>query len=327
MVDKVTLDALAVVLRDERTRTEAMLKTLKAELSEEQALLVQAELDKLRAATADLEAVLSLVEDSLASIRDGAPGKDGADGKDGENGKDGKDGLNGLDGAIGERGLTGDAGIAGKDGADGSNGRDGRDGADGSAGRDGIDRDMVTPFYPAPNDVLERGSLAYSEGGLYQAIRNTIGSPLTDPFSYRLVLNGLAKIVCQRDDTERITRVKTILSDGTTETVNIPDGADGRDGERGPAGETGTRGRKGLPGAAGVGIDDVFLDRNHVVITLTNGETKTWKLEIPPAQITHAEKMQGVHDTAPTDPPLDYLWVSPDGRSKIWSGKNWIKLL
>jgi hypothetical protein len=285
MIDKAVLDAVAVVIREERSRTDQLIE----------------------------ERMTQVADDLFGSVKDGTNGRDGIDGRDGADGKDGARGADGVRGSDGTNGI---------DGADGRDGTDGRNGTDGSPGTDGIDRDMVAPCYPASHDVLERGTLAYSQGGLYQAVRKTIGCPQTDPNGYRLVLNGLAKIISERDDAERVTRIKAMLSDGSCETVEVPHGTDGAKGEQGAEG---IRGRKGLKGDPGIGIEDAFIDRGHLLITMTSGEVKTWKLDMPQPEVT--VKMHGVHAAAPDDPPVDYLWVSPNGRTQIWSGDKWIKLI
>jgi collagen type III alpha len=85
------------------------------------------------------------LDEALAKVKDGAPGRDGRDGVDGKNGAPGRDGIDGTpgkDGAPGESGKDGRDGIDGKDGAPGRDGVDGvpgRDGAPGVAGKDGRD--------------------------------------------------------------------------------------------------------------------------------------------------------------------------------------------
>ena len=251
----------------------------------------------------------------------GEKGLDGRDGKDGANGLDGKDGADGPAGQDGERGIEG---AAGRDGSNGRDGSDGRDGFDGQAGAEGIDRDLVAPFYPEPHDSLEKNSVAYSRGGLYQAIRKTIGCPVTDPNSYRLVLNGLAEITSEQDDTNRVTLIKAISSDGSSIIVKVPYGVDGKNGDKGEPGIEGGRGRKGIKGDTGVGVEDILMQSDNLIITLTNGVSRAFP--IPKAQVPTVEKMQGVHDTAPIAPPVDYLWVSPNGKAQIWTGTKWIKL-
>ena len=245
-------------------------------------------------------------------------GEKGADGNDGADGADGQSGIQGVAGVHGDIGNTGKDGPAGADGADGNDGRDGRDGSD------GIDRDMVAPREVAADEKLDKGELVYSQGGLFQSIRKTTGCPKNDPGSYRMVLNGITRVKECHIEEEHLTRISIRSSDGTTAVMDIPDGHDGSDGNEGPTGQQGIRGRKGIKGDAGISIEDILVQNQHIIITLTNGEVQSFP--VPKQDLPKPTKMQGVHVRAPSNPPKDYLWVSRTGRSKIWDGKLWITL-
>jgi len=120
------LEAVTEILKEERARTDGIIKRLDGRIKE------------LEAAPAP---------------QDGADGQDGQDGtkgldgdmgvpgKDGDNGKDGSDGAVGQTGQTGEKGADGDDGLQGTAGKDGDNGKDGSDGAVGQTGEKGDDGD------------------------------------------------------------------------------------------------------------------------------------------------------------------------------------------
>jgi len=66
-----------------------------------------------------------------------------------------------------------------------------------------------------------------------------------------------------------------IKGDCGTDGIN---GTDGEKGETGDVGAQGIRGRKGIKGDLGTGIEDVIIDKDTIVVMLTDGNVK--KLEI-----------------------------------------------
>lgn len=204
--------------------------------------------------------------------------------------------------------LKGDKGDAGKDGEDGAPGKDGdpgKDGEDGEKGKDGedgVDRFILTPVQDDPDARLEKNDLIYHSGGLWQAVKKTIGNPEKDPGSYRLVCNGVTEVSHVLDKNERQHTISCRLSDGGQFNLSWADPPSIRvDGDgytpiakdirvegsmlevyngvtnkwvptvslKGEPGKEGGRGRKGMRGESGVGVKSFDFDDGlfHVKMT------------------------------------------------------------
>jgi hypothetical protein len=99
-----------------------------------------------------------LIEERLASLKDGepgAPGRDGADGKDGAPGMDGRNGDPGPQGQQGEPGERGEAGLQGLQGERGEQGESGQQGERGEPGPQGERGDQG--FLGNPGEVGPMG--------------------------------------------------------------------------------------------------------------------------------------------------------------------------
>lgn len=190
------------------------LSAIRREASRDQAVrdaehrAIMAELTAARDAAVETERRLN---ERLAAIKDGEPGRDGSDGRDGRDGADvdmdqvramileavealpkaenGIDGQNGRDGVDGRDGADADPEIIrqmvadavsqipvpkdGRDGVDGKDGRDGERGADGPIGR--------LPTVTAWRDrVHYQGDVVSHEGAMWQALADTGRAPPHD---------------------------------------------------------------------------------------------------------------------------------------------------
>lgn len=88
-------------------------------------------------AIGELAGRLKSLEERLAGVKDGAPGRDGINGKDGATGERGEPGAPGDRGPAGERGEKGDPGPCGPKGEDGPGGLQGPSGEQGLPGEAG----------------------------------------------------------------------------------------------------------------------------------------------------------------------------------------------
>jgi hypothetical protein len=124
-----------------------------------------------------------IINDKVASLRNG---EDGVDGTNGEDGLDGKDGLQGLVGPAGEQGLQGVSGEKGETGATGATGKDGVDGTrgergeQGQRGNDGAPGKLPKVKQWIEGSVQYEGEVVTHGGGLYQALKDTGKIPGTN---------------------------------------------------------------------------------------------------------------------------------------------------
>lgn len=171
------------------------------------------------------------VEEVIARVKNGDPGRDGA------NGADGRDGAAGADGRDGVAGLDGKDGAPGRDGLDGADGKDGSDGQRGEAGTPGADGKDGEPG----RDGMNGADGQQGERGLPGERGESGPGPTSDEIDA-----AVARYFA----------------------VNpVPAGAAG---ERGPSGERGEKGEQGEPGIAGTngadgrdGVDGVAGPRGE----------------------------------------------------------------
>jgi HK97 family phage portal protein len=269
----------------------AQLKAYGAQLGQQ----VSAELVKLADARAQ-------VAERVANVRDGAPGPEGRPGRDGEHGKDGKDGKPGesIQGEPGKDGQPGDPGKDGKDGLSikGDPGNDGAPGIDGAPGGPGVQGEkgldgapgldgagLHAPVWAA--GVHREGVLVQHHlGQTFRALRDTASEPspvdgTLSPDWERIGCAGLRFV--RGFDKERsyvdgdlfVRDFATFMHFGGTSHLLSARGGTGSRGERGERGERGTDGRNG---ADGIGIEDVLLADDGLVIRLTDGRVLAWSI-------------------------------------------------
>lgn len=202
-------------------------------------------------------------------------------------------------------------------GMKGEPGSPGEPGATGSPGEPGTDRIAIAPRRIAGDVSVEKNELVYSQGGLFQAIRRSDGDPENDPGSYECVISGVAEVEFTEQWETRTLDVYARLSDGGIQKASFPMGPrflksvagvkiiegdwlyngkhlliaetddavwpDGwTDINLSIKGEQGSRGRRGVPGdqgARGIGIADIGIEQNHIIVELTNGEIKTLNID------------------------------------------------
>lgn len=205
--------------------------------------------------------MMRAIDERLAAVRDGAPGRDGVDGKDGAPGRDGIDGQDGAPGAVGAQGEPGRDGTDGAPGADGAPGRDGIDGNDGAPGIDG-----------APG----------AEGA-----PGTDGAPGRDGAdAYAGEARGLF-------DPEAVYRAMDVVSFNGSEwraKTDAPGELPGEGwmlsasrGKRGERGEPGGSGRDGTPGAPGkdaAAIVAGYVDTKALGLVLTKEDGQEIKVDL-----------------------------------------------
>ena len=287
-------------------------------------------LDTIEDKVSDYEKLLEhSVSEKLAAIPAAKDGKDGKDGKDvdptdvalcllaneehknmitGPAGQPGTDGVSATAEDVADKILSSAdfiASVKGADGADGIAGADGADGKPGAAGSDGADRYVLSPTHIERDTQVDKNTVVYWRGGLFQAVKKAHGCPDTDPGAYNPIVNGVAGVTGAYNKEERSHTLKCRLSDGEIFNVSIPgqpglqapeegvkqlpgdyyfDGSLRKvfNGESwdsyditGPSGKDGTDGKRGRKGLAGVGIEDIFADQDSVTFLLSNGESKS----------------------------------------------------
>ena len=304
MNNKAFLEFLKGSLLKERAKTKSWVKTAFESHIEVIATQVGDQFKDLRKTVDDLACEVrsrlidqdEMLVNRLAELKDGEkgekgePGSAGDQGIQGEPGPQGKTGDVGADGPMGptgepgprgDKGDPGDPGIAGKDGAPGTDGAAGADGVDGANGRDGIDKFILAPRTVDAEAKLDPNEIVECNGGLYQSIRKTIGDPNNDPGSYKLVVNGIAKIDRTYDEEGGGSNITVRMSDGSVCEFGVLDGTDGKEGEkgeqgiRGRAGKPGQKGASGEKGADGVGIADIMTHEGLLVFVMSDGSHKT----------------------------------------------------
>jgi len=264
--------ALQAQLDRSRKLTEAFQSQLKAREDAEQAKEDQS-----------LQ-IASMVLSAVSKIPKANDGKNGRDGIDGIDGIHGIDGVRGLTGAKGAKGDKGDAGKDGKDGTDGINGIDGIDGKDGEAGKDGLNGRDGTNGKDGTNGE-DGADGAPGEDG----IDGTDGRDGIDGIDGKKGIDGVSLANIKSADSAYI----FTLSNGTSYTMPLPitntsgvigkdgrDGKDGRPGKDGSAGKAGKEGPKGKKGDTGVGLDTIFVEKDTLHVTLSDGREKAIKLPI-----------------------------------------------
>lgn len=145
-----------------------------------------------------------------------------------------------IKGDKGDRGEKGDYGAPGKDAdpkavaalikadedfATKLIGPKGDKGDTGERGEAGLDRPLLSMYTLAAGDVLPKASIGFWQGSLYQAVRQSKGSPSEDPDGWRLVLRGISSATTRSDPKGRKHSLEIMLGDGTAETVSWSDTA------------------------------------------------------------------------------------------------------
>jgi hypothetical protein len=135
-----------------------------------------------------------------------------------------------------------------------------------------------------------------------------------------IVRNGDLIVIKLSDETERAFELP-LPKDGNDGKNGIDgrdgaDGKDGNDGKNGIDGRDGADGKDGNDGNDGVGIADIEKRNNDLIVTLTNGETKT--IPLPKAKIFSAGGRDDIRDIRGLQEALD---------SKLQSGDNISELL
>jgi hypothetical protein len=227
-----------------------------------------------------LEGFVQLIDERLASVkngidgkdgapgRDGKDGRDGVDGKDGAAGKDGRDGVDGKDGPQGPAGEKGEKGEPGQDGKDGEPGKPGSDGQQGPAGESGIagkdGRDGIDGKDGAPGRDGKDGLNGERGPAGERGEKGADGKSFTIEDAKSLLEPMMAQWAL---DFER--RAQGILQ-GAIERIPVP--KDGKDG---------AAGKDGRDGIDGFKLDDfeAVLDEDGrtVSLTLVSGDRKSQK--------------------------------------------------
>jgi integrin beta 3 len=205
---------------------------------------------------------LLVLEQRLATVRDGRDGlmgpmgpqgEKGLDGRDGQDGRHGLDGTDGAPGPMGERGPQGEWGLDGRDGRDGKDGVDGRPGERGERGEKGLDgapgfnlTDFSTDY-----DGERRVTLRFVQGDRIQE------HTLVFPFQLDRGVYQAGRVYERGDSvtwggSSWIAQVDAPPGKpGDPESgwrLAVKRGADGKTGPEGKSGPAGPRGEKGDPG-------------------------------------------------------------------------------
>lgn len=151
-------------------------------------------------------------------------------------GPQGPQGEVGPQGEQGPQGEKGDQGAPGNPGERGERGERGEQGPEGPAGKEGIQ---------GPQGIQgPKGD---------QGIQGEPGKAFTyDMFTEE--------------------QLKALIGPQGPEGIQGPTGPQGIQGEQGVQGEVGPQGPEGLKGDAGVGVQEVKIEENHLMVTLTDGQ-------------------------------------------------------
>lgn len=277
---------------------------------------------QLRAKLAEIDAaelrrdaeIRRLVDERLASVRDG---RDGADGAPGQNGADGSPGRDGKDpdpvfvenavadavsravaaielpagplGPPGKDGLPGAAGAAGRDGIDGKDGKDGERGPEGAHGK-------LPPVQAWTDGVHYEGAVVTHEGSAYQARRDTGRAPphkdwLCIAQAGRNGEDGRTFMIRGTWSAEGKYRALDVVALNGASFAARRDGPGACPGEgwqliasqgkRGNPGEPGRKGDKGERGEPGQPLISADVDEDGL-LTLTNGDGSTVTCDLYP---------------------------------------------
>ena len=219
-------------------------------------------------------------EEQLAALKgeqgpQGPAGADGKDGVDGQNGQDGKDftydmftpeqlealigpqGPEGIQGPVGPKGDQGEQGLQGEVGPQGPEGLKGETGEQGPAGADGKDftYDMFT------EEQLEALRGPQGPQG-EQGVQGEVGPQGPEGLKGETGEQGPAG-----QDGKDFTY--DMFTEEQLEALRGPqgeNGADGAEGPQGPAGEAGPQGEQGI------GVQEIKIEENHLMVTLTDGQ-------------------------------------------------------
>ena len=205
--------------------------------------------------------------EKMATVRDGEPGRDGKDGKDGAS-------IQGEPGRPGEHG---------KDGRDGEKGLDGTPGAPGTPGLDGAG--LHAPVWAA--GVHREGVLVQHHlGQTFRALRDTASEPApvdgTPSPDWERVgtaglrfMHGFDKARTYVDGDIYMRDFATFLHlDGAARLMSARGGV----GAKGDRGDRGGDGRDGRDGSNGVGVEDILIADEGLVIRLTDGRVLAWPI-------------------------------------------------
>jgi hypothetical protein len=194
-------------------------------------------------------------EEQLEALR-GPAGQDGKDGKDGVDGKDftydmfteeqlealiGPQGPEGIQGPIGPQGEQGPQGIQGVQGEMGPQGPEGLKGETGEQGPEG-------PQGPAGQDGKDFTYDMFTAEQL-EALRGPAGQDGQ---------NG-------QDGADGKDFTFDMFTEEQLEMLRGPQG------EQGPAGQDGEKGADGAEGPQGISVQEVKIEENHLMVTLSNG--------------------------------------------------------
>lgn len=175
--------------------------------------------------------------ESLAAVKDGAPGPPGPPGEPGRDGRDGQPGVPGLTGEKGEKGA---------DGAHGTNGRDGRDAVLDELAIKWLDDRRGEFIWKSTGESIQGGSFALQPppGLVYRGIWK---SGETYQPGENVTYGGSLWMCLQTTSA----RPGDAQAEARAWQLAVKKGSDGRDGKSGPPGPQGFKGEKGDPGGRG----------------------------------------------------------------------------
>lgn len=240
----------------------------------------------------------------------GPAGAKGEKGEKGDPGEKGELGEKGEPGEKGEKGEKGEIGERGEPGQKGEPGEKGEKGEKGDTGSPGLDKPIMDLYTLDLDDILSKGSLGIHNGGIWQAVRKTKGSPDKDPDGWRLVVRGVEQASVSIDVENREHVFEVHLNDGTVTKTAVPmlpgyhtpvEGVRNLKGDyyleedmlffwdgeewksmslRGPQGDRGRKGVKGedAPKISRMDIGGSLPDDLDLVVKLTDGTSYSVKI-------------------------------------------------
>lgn len=202
-------------------------------------------------------------EEQLEALR-GPQGEQGPEGPAGQDGKDGEQGLQGIQGPEGPQGPQGEQGPKGEQGEVGPAGADGKD----------FTFDMFTEeqleMLRGPQGIQGEAGPAGQDGKDGKDGEQGIQGPQGE--------QGLPGEKGDAFKFEDFTEEQLELLRGPQGIQGLqgeqgPAGQDGKDGADGAEGPQGPAGEQGLQGEQGISVTNVAIEDNHLMVTLSNGNT------------------------------------------------------
>jgi hypothetical protein len=240
---------------------------------------------------------------------EGPAGQDGKDGEQGLQGIQGPEGPQGPQGEIGPKGEQGEVGPAGQDGKDftfdmfteeqlemlrgpqgiqgeaGPAGQDGKDGKDGEQGAQGEKGDAFKfeDFTEEQLELLRGPQGIQGEQGI-QGLQGEQGpegpqGPAGEQgqdgkdFTYDMFTEEQLKALIGPQGPEGIQGPVGPKGDQGEQGIQGEVGPQGPEGLKGDQGEQGPAGEAGPQGEQGISVTNVAIEDNHLIVTLSNGNT------------------------------------------------------